>query len=142
MSKVDPSELVYREDKKGKWTGPQIILSVVIILISLTCLLPFVNVAAISLSSKSAILSGKVSPSGRLPFTFWGALKKNPAQKWYPAAPQHQQGDHVPGNGKQAAARLAALLQHALAVIRVKPFRINIPLSFITLYINFIYKLE
>ena len=37
----------------------------------------------------AAILSGKVSPSGRLPFTFWGALKKNPAQKWYPAAPQH-----------------------------------------------------
>lgn len=31
----------------------------------------------------AAILSGKVSPSGRLPFTFWGALDKNPAQKWY-----------------------------------------------------------
>ena len=61
MSKVDPSELVYRENKKRGWTGPQIILSVVIILISLTCLLPFVNVAAISLSSKSAILSGRVS---------------------------------------------------------------------------------
>ena len=37
----------------------------------------------------AAILSGKVSPSGRLPFTFWGTLKKNPAQKWYAAAPQH-----------------------------------------------------
>lgn len=37
----------------------------------------------------AAILSGKVSPSGRLPFTFWGKLKKNPAQKWYAAAPQH-----------------------------------------------------
>ena len=61
MSKVDPSELVYRENKKGKWTGPQIVLSVIIIIISLTCLMPFVNVAAISLSSKSAILGGKVS---------------------------------------------------------------------------------
>ena len=61
MSKVDSSELVYREDKSGKWTAPQIILSLVIIMISLTCLLPFVNVLATSLSSKSAILSGKVS---------------------------------------------------------------------------------
>ena len=37
----------------------------------------------------AAIVSGKVSPSGRLPFTFWGALDKNPAQKWYDAAPLH-----------------------------------------------------
>ena len=43
------------------WTGPQIILTVIIILISLTCLLPFINVAAVSLSSKSAILRGDVS---------------------------------------------------------------------------------
>jgi len=35
----------------------------------------------------AAILSGKVSPSGRLPFTFWGELDKNPAQKWYKAGP-------------------------------------------------------
>lgn len=35
----------------------------------------------------AAILSGNVSPSGRLPFTFWGALEKNPAQKWYGVQP-------------------------------------------------------
>ena len=29
------------------------------------------------------ILYGKVSPSGRLPFTFWGAKEKNPSYKWY-----------------------------------------------------------
>ena len=37
----------------------------------------------------ATILSGRVSPSGRLPFTFWGALDANPAQKWYPAPPLH-----------------------------------------------------
>lgn len=37
----------------------------------------------------AAILSGKVSPSGRLPFTFWGSLKANPAQKWYGKVPRH-----------------------------------------------------
>ncbi len=47
--------------KPRVWTGPQFILTAIILLISLTCLLPFVNVAATSLSSKSAILSGKVS---------------------------------------------------------------------------------
>ncbi|MBR6346250.1 MAG: glycoside hydrolase family 3 C-terminal domain-containing protein [Bacteroidales bacterium] len=35
------------------------------------------------------IVSGKVSPSGKLPFTFWGECEKNPAQKWYEAAPLH-----------------------------------------------------
>ena len=50
------------EIRKAKiWTGPQIILTIVIILFSLTCLLPFVNVAAVSFSSKSAILRGDVS---------------------------------------------------------------------------------
>ena len=37
----------------------------------------------------AAILSGKVSPSGKLPFTFWGSEQANPAQKWYHAAPLH-----------------------------------------------------
>ena len=37
----------------------------------------------------AAILSGKVAPSGRLPFTFWGALDANPAQEWYAASPLH-----------------------------------------------------
>lgn len=39
-------------------------------------------------NAMAAILSGKVSPSGRLPFTWWGSLDKNPAQKWYPTAKQ------------------------------------------------------
>ena len=63
MSNTNPEALVYREEKKRLWTGPQIALSAVIILISLSCLLPFINVLAISLSSKSAILRGAV--------TFW-----------------------------------------------------------------------
>ena len=32
------------------------------------------------------ILSGKASPSGRLPFTFWGTLEKNPCYAYYHAA--------------------------------------------------------
>ena len=48
--------------KKAKiWTPAQIVLTIIIILFSLTCLLPFVNVAAVSFSSKSAILRGDVS---------------------------------------------------------------------------------
>ena len=31
------------------------------------------------------IVSGKVSPSGKLPFTFWGSEEKNPAAKYYDA---------------------------------------------------------
>ena len=34
----------------------------------------------------AAIISGAVSPSGRLPFTFWGSEDKNPAAKYYHAA--------------------------------------------------------
>lgn len=29
------------------------------------------------------IIYGKISPSGRLPFTFWGSLEKNPSHRWY-----------------------------------------------------------
>ena len=58
-SKTNEPNIVVK--KPRVWTGPQFILTVIILLISLTCLLPFVNVAATSLSSKSAILSGKVS---------------------------------------------------------------------------------
>ena len=47
--------------KKNSMVSPgQIVLMVIIGLISLTCLLPFLNVAALSLSSKSAILRGDV----------------------------------------------------------------------------------
>ena len=52
---------VKKLNKSRVWSGPQIILVLIIMLISLSCLLPFVNVLATSLSSKSAILSGKVS---------------------------------------------------------------------------------
>ena len=43
------------------WTAPQIILTAIIAIVSLSCVLPFINVAAISFSSKSAILRGAVS---------------------------------------------------------------------------------
>ncbi len=43
------------------WTMPQFILVFVIFIFVLTCVLPFVNEIAISLSSKSAILRGNVS---------------------------------------------------------------------------------
>ncbi len=63
MMKQETNEPMLTIKKAKIWTGPQFILALIIILISLTCLLPFVNVAATSLSSKSAILSGRV--------TFW-----------------------------------------------------------------------
>ena len=44
----------------------------------------------------AALLSGKVSPSGKLPFTFWGAQDKNPAQKWYGIVPRKAAGRDRP----------------------------------------------
>ena len=55
----DQHEITVR--KSRIWTPAQIVLTIIIIIFSLTCLLPFVNVAAVSLSSKSAILRGDVS---------------------------------------------------------------------------------
>ncbi len=52
---------INREKRKKIWTVPQIILGAIILLFSLICLLPFINVLALSLSSKSAILRGAVS---------------------------------------------------------------------------------
>ncbi len=47
--------------KKSVWTLGQIILVAIIFVFVLTCVMPFLNVIAISLSSKSAILRGDVS---------------------------------------------------------------------------------
>ena len=47
--------------KEKKWTGYQFALVFVIFLFVLTCVLPFMNVLAISFSSKSAIIRGDVS---------------------------------------------------------------------------------
>ncbi len=47
--------------KKSIWNPGQIILVVIVMLLSLTCVLPFINILALSLSSKSAIIQGKVT---------------------------------------------------------------------------------
>lgn len=54
----DQHEIVVKKEKV--WTRHQIILTIVVLIFSLACLLPFVNVAAVSFSSKSAILRGIV----------------------------------------------------------------------------------
>lgn len=72
MSKKEAKVAVYDEhgaykkdivpgDHKSIWTPGQIILVVIVFLISLTCLLPFLNIIALSLSSKSAILGNRVT---------------------------------------------------------------------------------
>ena len=49
------------KEKKGSLRTPgQIVLMIIITIFSLSCLLPFLNVASLSLSSKSAILRGDV----------------------------------------------------------------------------------
>ena len=52
---------VQMNKKKPTWTMGQIVLVAVIFVFVLTCVMPFLNVIAISFSSKSAILRGDVS---------------------------------------------------------------------------------
>ena len=52
---------VVTEKKPKNFTGPQIILIIVVMIFALSCVIPFINVIAVSLSSKSAILRGDVS---------------------------------------------------------------------------------
>ncbi|MDD6050586.1 MAG: carbohydrate ABC transporter permease [Clostridiales bacterium] len=52
---------VVKEKKPKIWSPGQVALCFFIFLVVLTCVLPFLNVIAISLSSKSAILRGDVS---------------------------------------------------------------------------------
>ncbi len=59
--KTAESRAVYAEPHQKVWSVPQVILVVFIALVSLTCVLPFFNVIAVSFSSKSAILRGDVS---------------------------------------------------------------------------------
>ncbi len=47
------------------------------------------------------IITGKVSPSGRLPFTFWGTLEKNPAYPYY-GINQDKQTDYKPHQERYA----------------------------------------
>ena len=59
VRKEASSEISVRKQKV--FTGPQIILIIVVTIFSLSCVIPFINVIAVSLSSKSAILRGDVS---------------------------------------------------------------------------------
>ena len=52
---------VSSKKEKSIWTVPQIVLVIFILFTSMLCLFPFINVIAVSLSSKSAILRGDVS---------------------------------------------------------------------------------
>ncbi len=55
------SNVNIKPKKKSNWTIGQTVLVGVIFIFVLTCVMPFMNVIAISLSSKSAILRGDVS---------------------------------------------------------------------------------
>ena len=58
-TKAQPIEIINGK-RKSIWTGPQIILVIIVLAASMLCLLPFINVIAVSFSSKSAILRGDV----------------------------------------------------------------------------------
>ena len=61
MTAVTHNATLTPKKKKSVWTLGQIILVAIIFVFVLTCVMPFLNVIAISLSSKSAILRGDVS---------------------------------------------------------------------------------
>ena len=63
MTAVTHNANITPKKKKSIWTPGQIVLVAIILIFVLTCVLPFLNVIAISFSSKSAILRGDV--------TFW-----------------------------------------------------------------------
>ena len=58
-TKAQPVEIINGK-RKSIWTGYQIALVIVVLFCSALCLLPFINVIAVSFSSKSAILRGDV----------------------------------------------------------------------------------
>ena len=58
-TKAQPVEIINGK-RKSIWTGYQIVLVIIVLLASALCLLPFINVIAVSFSSKSAILRGDV----------------------------------------------------------------------------------
>ena len=61
MTEMQKAPHAITEKKPKNFTGPQIILIIIVLLFALSCVIPFVNVIAVSLSSKSAILRGDVS---------------------------------------------------------------------------------
>lgn len=72
MAKKENAVVVYDEhgapvkkivpgDHKSIWTKGQVVLVAIVILVSLTCVVPFLNIIAMSLSSKSAILGSRVT---------------------------------------------------------------------------------
>lgn len=58
-TKAQPVEIINGK-RKSIWTGYQIVLVIIVLFASALCLLPFINVIAVSFSSKSAILRGDV----------------------------------------------------------------------------------
>ena len=61
MSEMEKAPRAAARRNPKVFTGPQIVLVIVVMLFALSCVIPFINVIAVSLSSKSAILRGDVS---------------------------------------------------------------------------------